>query len=69
MEKLILEFYECEHDGDLNYYIGDITDCGGKYLSGRVDHDREIGWVTVEVKDKREFWNKFKQTDAYGFLN
>jgi hypothetical protein len=69
MKTLRLEFYECEHGGDLDYYIGDIIECGGQIKRSDVNEDAEIGWVTFDVKDEDSFMEKFKETEAYQFLN
>ena len=69
MQNLELEFYECEHNGDLDYYLDDIIECGGKIVSSSVDHDSEIGHVVVAVKNRKEFITKFQETDASQFLN
>lgn len=67
--KIPIEFYECEHDGDLDGYIKDINASGGKVIESRVDHEEETGYVVVEVTDKEAFWAAFKQTSSYGFIN
>lgn len=67
--KIKVTFCECEHDGDLDNYLGDIRDCGGKVLSSNVDSDEETGTVVFEVEDKPAFVEKFKQTDAWQFLD
>jgi len=69
MEKLELSFYECEHQGDLDTYIKDIVDCGGKIIAQVVNPEAETGHVVVHVEDKKAFWTLFKETYAYDFLN
>lgn len=61
-----VRFTECEHDGDLDHYIGDIINSGGKIVDSGVDYDNEEGWVRFETNDKEAFMSKFKETDAYG---
>lgn len=67
--NLNLEFYECETDGDLNWYSEAIEESGGSVIDRRVDHDNEIGYVTVSVTDREDFFEKLKNTDQGGFLN
>jgi hypothetical protein len=67
--KIKANFYECEHDGDLDNYIGDIVSSGGKIISSSVDSDEETGTVVFEVEDKPTFVEKFKQTNAWQFLD
>jgi len=63
-----LSFSECEHDGDLDNYKGDIISSGGKIVDSGVNHNEETGWVKVEIEDKDAFLAKFRETDAYGFM-
>lgn len=63
-----LTFSECEHDGDLDNYKGDIISSGGKIVDSGVNHEEETGWVKVEIEDKDAFLAKFRETDAYGFM-
>ena len=67
MQRHILTFYECEHNGDLDNYADDITACGGVIESQRVYPDEEVG--VIECKVPHDFWRKFRTTDAYEFLN
>ncbi len=69
MKTIYLEFYECEHSGDLEMYIADVRNCGARIIKQSVDCDAELGYLTIEVRDEKEFWNEFKETDSYGFLN
>ena len=66
-----IEFYECEHGGDLENYLSDMRDCGATIISSYVDSEDEIGYVTYEVdEDNLEtFMDKFKDTEAYEFVN
>lgn len=67
MRKIVIEFYECEHYGDLDNYMDDIRTCGGSIESHTVDVDSEIGTVECTVPD--DFWRKFQTTYAYEFVN
>lgn len=67
MKKKILQFFECEHRGDLDNYIGDIVRCGGQVLSSVVYPDEEMGIVVAMVDPT--FIGKFNETDAFQFLD
>jgi hypothetical protein len=69
MKHYTLEFYEAEHHGDVENYKGDIISCGGKILDSDLDEDSETCTITFEVEDKKAFDEKFKETDAFMFLN
>jgi hypothetical protein len=62
-----LSFYECEHNGDLENYISDIRDSGGRIIGSKVDLEEEIGYVLFEHDST--FWGKFKKTESYTFIN
>jgi len=66
-----IEFYECEHGGDLENYLSDMRDCGATIISSYVDSEDEIGYVTYEVDedDMEDFIYKFINTEAYEFVN
>jgi hypothetical protein len=68
MEKLILYFSECEHNGDLQNYAGDVRNSGATILELRCDTEQETGIIKVEVQDVEAFKTKFKETDSHGFL-
>jgi hypothetical protein len=67
MKKIRLHFCECEHNGDLDNYKDDIRASGGKVVGSELNYEAETGWVDVEIDET--FWDKFKQTDSYGFSN
>lgn len=69
MKTITLEFYECEHQGDLDNYLYDVRQSGGKIISERINYEAEIGIVAAEVQDDKEFWRLFKETEAYNWLN
>ena len=70
MTLITLEFYECEHDGDLQHYIDDIVKCGGEVINSSVDDDEEIGTIVVKYDNiNGNFLQKFKETETYGFIN
>ena len=62
-----IEFYECEHDGDLNNYISDLQESGASVIDSNINHEAEIGHVTIEVEDYEAFLEKFKETDSIDF--
>ena len=68
MKRLTLEFYECEHQGDLDNYIADFPK-GTVIISKSINSDAETGTVVIEVYNSAMFWDLFKETDTYGFLN
>ena len=63
-------FGECEHEGDLEEYTGDLCRSGAKILSTEINYEAEIGHVTFSVpKDKvADFSEKFKKTTSYYFV-
>ena len=63
-----LNFFECEHNGDLDNYKEDVIASGGDILNSGVDYEAELGWMKVQVKDDTEFSAKFMETDSYAFL-
>ena len=67
--ELTLEFYECEHQGDLDHYTDDVLSCGASIIKKEINYEAEIGKVLIEVNDSKLFWNKFKETESYEFLN
>lgn len=67
MAKINLTFYECEHDGDLRNYEGDLVACGAKIIGAGIDYGAEIGHVVIEVDDVNLFAEKFRETDSSGF--
>jgi len=67
MKTIKLYFYECEHEGDLGNYKEDVRDSGGKILNSGLNYEAETGWLEVEIDDK--FWERFKQTNSYGYIN
>jgi hypothetical protein len=69
METLHIEFYECEHQGDLDNYIEDILESGGEVVTSEINYEAEIGFVRIEVLDKKDFVEKFSQTESYDFIN
>ena len=65
--KTQLSFYECEHDGDLENYISDVHESGGTVIARDLNYEAEIGTIVVDHDEK--FMDRFKETDAYQFLD
>ena len=68
MTQETLIFSECEHEGDLDHYIDDITKSGGKVLMSKINYDTESAEVVVEYEED-EFLEKFINTNAFQFSN
>ena len=68
MKRMRLQFGECEHYGDLECYISDISKSGGVIIDYSVDTDEEVGSVTFEVPDKQKFVEEFRLTESFEFV-
>ena len=66
MRNIVLTFSECEHYEDLSNYKEDVRACGGVIESSHVDTVEEIG--SIECNIPPDFWDRFKTTNAYEFL-
>jgi hypothetical protein len=66
MEEITLTFYDCEDDEDLNFYIEDIIACDGVIIDKVINHKVKQGIATANVR--KDFWEKFKKTNAYKYL-
>jgi hypothetical protein len=69
MIKFRVIFYECEHWGDLDNYISDLTCSGAEILSKDLDEEEESGIVYISVSNKKEFLEEFSKTDSFEFSN
>jgi len=65
--KTQLSFYECEHYGDLDNYIDDVEQSGGTVTSSNINLEAETG--TIDVTHDEGFWDRFKETNSFEFLN
>jgi len=67
MKTITINFYECEHNGDLDDYFADIRKAGGNVIN--VDHNfkAETAEVEVEVENIKTFLIKFIETDGCDF--
>jgi hypothetical protein len=66
-KQFTIVFYECEHNGDLDFYTESMVDCGARIDSQSVDTDQEIGIVDATTPNLLEFRNRFKETEAFEF--
>ena len=66
-----IHFTECEHEGDLDMYIGDLRRSGATIVSSDINFDAETGEVYIEIdEDKMDaFVKAFKETDSFDFSN
>lgn len=60
-------FYECEHDGDLEYVHSDITRSGGTVINSVLDGG--VASVTFSYNENTPFLDKFRETDSYEMSN
>jgi hypothetical protein len=69
--KALLHFGECEHDGDLQRYLGDLRRSGARIISSEINCDAETGEVLIEVADDKvnAFKEAFAQTDSADFTH
>ena len=71
LRRCTLEFYECEHEGDMEMYTNDLEASG--FSTGRIEINHEAETGSVEISAPKDQWKecleKFKLTDAYGYLN
>jgi len=67
MKTITINFYECEHNGDLDDYFADIRKAGGNVIN--VDHnfEAETAEVELEVENIKTFLIKFIETDGCDF--
>ena len=67
MTNICIHFGECEHEGDLNRYMEDLTQSGAHVILHELNYEAETAEVHVEIKDKKDFLTRFKQTDSIEF--
>jgi len=53
--------------GDLDRYLEDIYESGGKVLSSEINYDAETANVIVEIADVEAFNKKFVETETCEF--
>ena len=69
---MTLEFYECEHDGDVRRICEDLESCGANIVSTSLNQETEIATITFKIKENSSmaaFRRAFQQTESYGFIN
>ena len=69
MKRATVRFHECEHDGDMERYVADLTASGAKVLATSIDEDEEEGTAGIEVENVPDFLQRLKQTESAGFSN
>lgn len=65
---MIVTFHgECEHDGDLEFYVDDLRSSGAKILNAEChgDYPSHSGTVEIQVDDFATFMVKFRETDGF----
>lgn len=69
MVRLRLRFSECEHSEDVENYNDELRKLGAYIIDSDIDYEEEECTITIEVPDKEKFYDKFKQSDIYGFAD
>jgi len=65
--KVTIYFHECEHQGDMQNYLGELMECNAKIVTDSLDYEAETGTIEIEVEHYGEFLGRFEDTDAYEF--
>jgi hypothetical protein len=68
-KPITLEFYEVEHEGDLDPIRDDIGLSGGVVRDSSINDEAETATVTIEAESAADFMKKFKTTESFGWLN
>jgi hypothetical protein len=63
------EFYECEHEGDLERHLENLQECGAVIEGTKINLEAETGVVVCTIADLRSFWAAFKLTESYEYQN
>lgn len=66
--RIRMNFYECEHQQDLQMYKKDLLDCNAEIVNSSIDADNEIGTIDFDIKDKEKFMQEFQKTMAFEYL-
>ena len=66
-ETMILHFTECEHDGDMEVYMTDITHSGGSIIRTELNDEAETCEINFSVGNKAQFLVDFATTQSHGF--
>jgi hypothetical protein len=66
-ELLVFSLYECEHHGDLDTYLDDIKQVGGRVQDTETDFEDEEATVTVLVPCRQTFIEALREfPDTFG---
>lgn len=68
-ETITITLSECAHFGDMDYYLDDIVESGGKVLESCIDYDAETGAVTITTLDRGAFIKTLNTTKSAGFAS
>ena len=67
--KMIIDLYECKKAADLNRYTKDLTACGATIISTSLHYDEAYATLTIEVKSKETFIDKFSEKKSFEFTS
>lgn len=67
MKTINLDFYEIEHDGDAQYVVDDVSDCGGENIKYQINHDEETMSLKCDVNDYDKFMGELIKTNSGDF--
>lgn len=66
--NITLIFSECEHHGDMDGYISDVVQSGGKIQNQKLDTRDETCQLEISIEDATLFWKKMRETDSFDFI-
>lgn len=66
--RMELIFSECEHHGDMDNYMSDVIESGGKILKQELNTEEETCKLEVVVSDSRIFLERMSKTDSNDFI-
>lgn len=65
--RLLMQFGECEHSGDLQRYADAVRRLGAKVLESRMARgEYETGEMVVEVADRKVFEERLRKSEIHG---
>jgi len=70
-DKRTFKLYECEHGGDLDEYVYDISRSGGLVVESHLNVEAEVATVVVDLKygvTWKDFHDAIKKTDTHWFM-
>ncbi|POB12301.1 hypothetical protein [Sulfobacillus sp. hq2] len=66
---LLYYFRGCEDGRNLDHYVADVAQCGGRNIETFPgDPKEQICAIRFSVDDKAQFVQAFRQTASYAFL-